>query len=89
MSFRGFFGSFTFVSVRGGLVYAANPHTLPNRLWFQPCYQVGTTSQTATGLQAIQLYPCHPGLGARTLLHGFAVRPFTYMLLSRSSFLFR
>lgn len=40
-------------------------------------------------LKAIQPYPYHPGLGARTLLNDFTVHPFTDMLLSRSGFPFR
>ena len=50
------------------------------------CIEGGYGLQLTTRLQAIQPYPYHSGLGVRTLLNGFAVHPFSDMLLSRSGF---
>ena len=50
------------------------------------CIEGGYGLQLTTRLQAIQLYPYHSGLKVHTLLNGFAVHPFSDMLLSRSGF---
>lgn len=50
------------------------------------CIEGGYGLQLTTRLQTIQPYPYHSGLGVRTLLNGFAVHPFSDMLLSRSGF---
>ena len=52
----------------------------------QPLCRGSPSLQLATGLQAISLYPYHPGLGAPTLVSGFPVRPFSDMLWSRVRF---
>jgi len=43
---------------------------------FGRCFGGVRCLQLVTRLQAIQLYPYHPGLKALVLLNGFAVSPF-------------
>jgi hypothetical protein len=56
---------------------------------FSRCVGGAARLQLATRLQAIQLYPYHPGLKALILLNGFAVSPFSDMLWFHRDFSFR
>ena len=85
MSVRGLIGLIDPVSSRKiSLPQAKQGAAAGTRL--QPLCRGSPSLQLATGLQAISLYPYHPGLGAPTLVSGFPVRPFSDMLWSRVRF---